>query len=174
VNYSKRWFLPPQLDFLIAAKLIHLVSDVVFEGLDVLLVGATVDEVEEDTRGRFYPHLGFLGACGHHMDGDVLAQRKQTHPMPRRDGEGLVVTFDTLELAALLDGFLRGGIDTTGRLGEGEGGFTHWVTCFRPSFSKCPDTLTLGRIAAKYVCRHIWGTSSELNKRLHPIQYPHQ
>jgi len=49
VNYSKRWFLPPQLDFLIAAKFIHLVSDVVFEALDVLLVSATVDEVEEDT-----------------------------------------------------------------------------------------------------------------------------
>ena len=35
-----------QFDFLIAAKLIHLVPDVVFEGLDVLFVGAAVDEVE--------------------------------------------------------------------------------------------------------------------------------
>ena len=39
----------PHLDFLIAAKLMHLVLDVVFEDLDVLLVGAAVDEVEEDT-----------------------------------------------------------------------------------------------------------------------------
>lgn len=108
------------------------------------------------------------------MDGDVLSKRKQTHPMPCCDGEGLVVTFDAFELAALLDGLLRGSIDAAGGLGEGEGGFTHWVTCFRPSFSKCPDTLTFGRIAVKYVCRHILGTSSELNKRLHPIQYPLQ
>ena len=42
-----------QLDFLVAAKLIHLVSDVVFEALDVFLVGA-VDEVKEDARCRFY------------------------------------------------------------------------------------------------------------------------
>lgn len=59
------------------------------------------------------------------MDGDDLAQRKQTHPMPRRDGEGPVVTFDALELAALLYGFLRGGIDATGGLGEGEGRGAH-------------------------------------------------
>ena len=37
-----------QVDFLIAAKLEHFVSDVVFEALDVLLVGTAVDEVEED------------------------------------------------------------------------------------------------------------------------------
>lgn len=110
--------LPPQLDFLIAAKLIHLVSDVVFEALDVFLVCAAVDEVEEDARGRFYPHFGFLGTCGHHIDDDVFAQRKQTHPVPCRDGEGLVVTFNPLELAALLDGLLRGGIDTTSGLGK--------------------------------------------------------
>ena len=36
--------------------------------------------------------------------------------MPCRDGEGLVVTFNALELAALLDGLLRGGIDATGGL----------------------------------------------------------
>ena len=34
-------------DFLIAAKLIHLVPDVVFEALDILFVRSTVDEVEE-------------------------------------------------------------------------------------------------------------------------------
>ena len=45
--------------------------------------------------------------------------------MPRRDGESSVITFNALELAALLDCFLRGGIDAAGRLGEGEGGFTH-------------------------------------------------
>ncbi len=45
--------------------------------------------------------------------------------MPRRDGKGLVVTFDALELAALLDGLLRGGIDATSRLSEVEGGGTH-------------------------------------------------
>lgn len=45
--------------------------------------------------------------------------------MPCRDGEGLVVTFDALELAALLDSLLRGGIDATGGLGEVEDGFTH-------------------------------------------------
>jgi hypothetical protein len=33
--------------------------------------------------------------------------------MPCRDGEGLVVTFDAFELAALLDGLLRGGKDAT-------------------------------------------------------------
>ena len=36
--------------------------------------------------------------------------------MPCRDGEGLVVTFNALELAALLDGLLRGGIDAAGGL----------------------------------------------------------
>jgi hypothetical protein len=74
----------------------------------------------------------------------------------------------------LLDCLFRGGIDATGGLGEGEGGVTHRIICFRPSFSKCPDTLTLGRIAVKYVCCHTWGTSSELNKWLHSIQYPHR
>ena len=59
------------------------------------------------------------------MEGDIFAEGKQTHPMPCRDGEGLVVAFNTLELAALPDGFLRGGIDATGGLGEVEGGFTH-------------------------------------------------
>ena len=59
------------------------------------------------------------------MDGDVLAKRKQAHPMPCRDGEGMVVTFNAFELAALLDGFLRGGIDATGGLTEVERGFTH-------------------------------------------------
>lgn len=59
------------------------------------------------------------------MDGDVFAKRKQTHPMPCRDGKGLVVTFNALELAALLDSLLRGGIDATGRLGEGKGGGAH-------------------------------------------------
>ncbi|MCI7378131.1 MAG: hypothetical protein ACI35Y_07900 [Candidatus Limimorpha sp.] len=38
-----------QLYLLIAAKLIHLVSDVVFEALDVLSVCTTVDEVEKDS-----------------------------------------------------------------------------------------------------------------------------
>jgi hypothetical protein len=33
-----------QFDFLIAAKLIHLVSDVVFEALDVLLVGTAINK----------------------------------------------------------------------------------------------------------------------------------
>lgn len=36
----------PHLDFLIAAKLIHLVPDVIFKALDVLLICAAVDEVE--------------------------------------------------------------------------------------------------------------------------------
>ncbi len=48
INEQTGGGLPPQLDFLIAAKLIHFVSNVVFEALDVLLVGAAVDEVEED------------------------------------------------------------------------------------------------------------------------------
>lgn len=52
------------------------------------------------------------------MDGDVLAKRKQTHPVPCRDGEGPIIAFYPLELAALLDGLLRGGIDTTGGLGK--------------------------------------------------------
>jgi len=60
------------------------------------------------------------------VDGDVLAQRQQTHPMPRRDGEGLVVTFNPFELAALLDGFLCSGIDPTGGLGESKDGSAHY------------------------------------------------
>lgn len=64
-----------QFDFLIPAKLIHLVPDVIFKALDILLVCAAVDEVEEKARSRFYPHLGFLYARGHHMNGYVLAQR---------------------------------------------------------------------------------------------------
>lgn len=39
--------LPTQLDFLVVAKLIHFVSDVVFEALDILLVCAAVDEVKK-------------------------------------------------------------------------------------------------------------------------------
>ena len=38
--------------------------------------------------------------------------------MLRCDGEGLVVTFNALELATLPNGLLRGSIDATGGLGE--------------------------------------------------------
>ena len=37
-----------QFDFLIAAKLMNLVPDVIFEALDILLVCPTVDEVEKN------------------------------------------------------------------------------------------------------------------------------
>lgn len=60
------------------------------------------------------------------MDGNVLAKGKQTHPMPRRDGEGLVIAFDMLELAALLYCLFGGGIDAAGRLGEVEGCCVHF------------------------------------------------
>lgn len=59
------------------------------------------------------------------MDGDVFAKRKQTHPVPCLDGESTVVTFDALELTALLDGLFGGGIDATGGLVEGEGRGAH-------------------------------------------------
>lgn len=45
--------------------------------------------------------------------------------MPRSDGESSVITFNPLELAALLDGLLRGGIDATGGLSEVEGCGAH-------------------------------------------------
>ena len=44
--------LPPQFDFLIAAKLIHLVSNVVFEALDVLFVGIVTNK-PTIIRGKF-------------------------------------------------------------------------------------------------------------------------
>ena len=47
--------------------------------------------------------------------------------MPRRDGEGLVVAFDTLELATPLYCLFGGSIDAAGGLGEVEDGFTHDV-----------------------------------------------
>ena len=50
------------------------------------------------------------------MDGNVLAERKQSHSMPRRDGKCLVVTFDMFELAAPLYGLFGGGIDAAGEL----------------------------------------------------------
>ena len=53
--------------------------------------------------------------------------------MPRLDNEGLVVTFDMLELAASLYGLLGGGIDAAGVLAEVEGGFTHDIL-----LSLCP------------------------------------
>lgn len=62
------------------------------------------------------------------MDGNVLAERKQTHSMSRRDGENPVVAFNPLELAALLNGLFRGGIDATSGLVEVESGFTHNAT----------------------------------------------
>lgn len=59
------------------------------------------------------------------MDGNVLAKGKQTHPMPRRDGEDLVVALDTLKLATPLYGLFCGSIDAAGVLAEVESGFTH-------------------------------------------------
>ena len=59
------------------------------------------------------------------MDSDVLAERQQTHSMPRCDGEGTVVTFNPLELAASFYCLLGGSIDTSGVLAEVESGFTH-------------------------------------------------
>lgn len=49
--------------------------------------------------------------------------------MPCRDGEGSVVTFNALELTALLDGLLRGGINATGGLGEVQCRRSHIVLC---------------------------------------------
>ena len=59
------------------------------------------------------------------MNGDVLPERQQTHSMPRLVGEGLVVTFDTLELASPFYSLLCGGIDAAGVLGEVESCFSH-------------------------------------------------
>ena len=66
------------------------------------------------------------------MNGDVLAERKQTHPMPHRDGEGLVIAFHMLELAAPFYGFFGDSIDAAGGLAEVEDGFTHNVILMRP------------------------------------------
>jgi hypothetical protein len=52
------------------------------------------------------------------MDGNVLAERKQTHAMPRRDGKSLVIAFYPLELVTPLYGLFGGGIDTAGVLTE--------------------------------------------------------
>ena len=49
-----------QSDFLIAAKLIHHVPDIVFKALHVLFVRSAVDDVEEDARGRFYSDFRLL------------------------------------------------------------------------------------------------------------------
>lgn len=46
--------------------------------------------------------------------------------MPRRDGEGLVVAFDTLELATPFYGLLGGSINAASVLAEVEGGFMHY------------------------------------------------
>lgn len=59
------------------------------------------------------------------MNCDILAEGKQTHAMPRRDSEGLVVAFYPLKLATSFYGLFSGGIDATGGLDEGEVGFTH-------------------------------------------------
>ena len=67
-------------------------------------------------------------ACGNNMDGNVLAERKQTHSMPRCDGEGLIIAFDAFELAAPFYSLLGGSIDAAGRLAEVEGGFVHDVS----------------------------------------------
>lgn len=45
--------------------------------------------------------------------------------MPCRDGEGLVVAFDTFELAAPLNGPFGSGIDAAGVLCKVDGGFMH-------------------------------------------------
>ena len=42
-----------QFDLLIAAKFIHLVSDVVFEALDVLLVGTSVEKIESTFNNHY-------------------------------------------------------------------------------------------------------------------------
>ena len=65
--------------------------------------------------------------------------------MPRRDGEGSVVTLNALELATLLDGLLRGGIDAPSRLSEVEGGFAHkdTITAFQLYTTKPKSILLL-------------------------------
>ena len=52
--------------------------------------------------------------------------------MPRRDGEGLVVAFNTFELAAPFYGLLGSSIDAASVLAEGEGGSAHNVILMRP------------------------------------------
>ena len=89
------------------------------------------------------------------MDGDVLSQRKQTHPMPRRDGDGLVISFNPLELDALLKGLLRCSINAAGRLVEIEGEGAYWLNRFHPSFSKCPRNRVWMPAKARCVCCHI-------------------
>ena len=46
-------------DFLIAAKFIHFVSDVILMALHILLVRPAIDDVEKYTWRWFSPHFGF-------------------------------------------------------------------------------------------------------------------
>ena len=77
--------------------------------------------------------------------------------MPRCNGEGLVVALDTIELATPLYGLVSGSIDAAGGLIEVEGGFTHRITGFRPSFSICLHTLVSMQALSKYACFHSLG-----------------
>ena len=109
----------------------YLVPDVVFEVLDNLFVRSAIDDIEEYAWCWFNPDLRLLRACGDDMNCDVFAKWQQAHAVPRRDGEGLVVAFNPLELAAPLYGLFGGGIDAAGGLAEVEGGFTHsWTSYF--------------------------------------------
>ena len=84
-----------ELYFLITAKFIDFVADVILKALHVFLVCAKVEDGQ------------------------------QVHAMPRRDDKNVVIRRDMPELSALLNGTFHRSVNAAGGLGELEGGGAH-------------------------------------------------
>ena len=85
----------PELYFLIAAKAVNLVADVILKALHVFLVCTKVEDVDENLVGRFDDHFAWLRARGHDMNDDFLAQGQQAHAMPCRNDKSVIIRHDT-------------------------------------------------------------------------------
>ena len=114
-----------ELYFLITAKFIDFVADVIFKALHVFLVCADIEDVDENLVSWFDDHFAWLRARGHNANGDFLAQGQQAHAMSRRDDKNVVIRRDMPKLSALLNGTFHRSVNAAGGLSELEGGGGH-------------------------------------------------
>ena len=122
----------PQLYFLIAAKAVNLVADVILKALHVFLVCAKVKQIKDGTRRRLHHNLARVAACGHHLHLHLLAERRQPSPVPRFDDKQVIVEFHAAELSAFgLKQMPDGRVGRAGivREGEGDGGHKNTLQC---------------------------------------------
>lgn len=74
-SFLKPYLRLPELYFLIAAKAVDLVADVIAQVAEVVFVSAKIEQVEDRTRRRLHHNFARVAVCGHHLRPHLLAER---------------------------------------------------------------------------------------------------